>query len=89
MNIPTLLFGSLVAALLGAVYHMIRGGNLGRLLLDLLLAIGGFWAGHYLAQTLGFTMGSLGSIRLLAAGLTSLLALVIGNWLANLDSSKR
>ena len=37
MTLPALLFGALIASLYGAVYHLIRDGRPGRLLLYLVI----------------------------------------------------
>ena len=46
MTIPSLLFAFLIASLYGALYHLIRGGGLGRLLLFLIFGWAGFAIGH-------------------------------------------
>lgn len=46
MTIPSILFAFLIASLYGALYHLIRGGGSGRLILFLLFGWGGFVLGH-------------------------------------------
>jgi hypothetical protein len=79
MNIPTLIFGGLIATLYGAIFHFIRGGNPGRLIAYILISWAGFWAGHFLAERfeIGFNVGSL---NLGIATITSFVFMIIGYW---------
>jgi hypothetical protein len=86
---PALLLGLLISTLYGAAFHFWRGGNAGRLLLYLILAWAGFWAGHFLAQGLGLTFGSLGALRLGAATVGSLLFLGVGYWLSLVEVERK
>jgi uncharacterized membrane protein YeaQ/YmgE (transglycosylase-associated protein family) len=81
MHVPTLLLGFIIATLIGALFHVLRGGNLGRLLLYLLLSWIGFWLGHLAANSIGFTPGSLGILRLGPAALGAIVTLFFGHWL--------
>lgn len=85
MTMPGFLLGSLLALFLGGVFHLWRGGNLGRLLIFLAFSLAGFWAGHYLGPFFGFSLGKLGMINLGFAIIGSLLFLIVGNWLTKLD----
>ena len=82
MTIPALLFGFLVSTLMGAAFHVWKGGGPGRLLLYLILAWIGFWVGHYLGNRLGLTFGSVGPLRLGAAVLASAVTILAGYWLS-------
>jgi hypothetical protein len=82
MTIPAILFGILVSTFLGAAFHLWKNGGLGRLLLYLVLAWAGFWAGHILAQTLSWNWLSLGPLRLGMAIVGSVGLLFLGNWLS-------
>lgn len=78
MTLPALLFGALIASLYGAVYHLIRDGRPGRLVLFLVFSWVGFAAGHLLAAwrewfilpvgPINFGLATLGSLLLLVAG---------------------
>ena len=46
MTVPALLFAILVALLYGALYHFVRGGGFGRLILFFILSMIGFALGH-------------------------------------------
>jgi len=89
MSLPTLLFGFLISTLLGAFFHLLRGGGAGRLLLYLILGWTGFWAGHFLAGYFGWTFGSLGTLHLGLAVLLSLIVLGIGYWLSLVEVEPR
>ncbi len=80
MTIPAVLFGFLVSTFLGAAFHLWKNGGLGRLLLYLVLAWVGFWAGHILANSLGWTFLSIGPLRFGAAFLGSIVFIGIGHW---------
>lgn len=81
MTVPALLFGCLVATLLGAGFHLWKGDGLGRLILYIVLAWVGFWAGHILAQQTGlFQFLDVGPLRLGPAILVSALTIGIGYW---------
>jgi hypothetical protein len=45
-SLPTLLFALLLALLLGALYHLLRGGGAGHLLAYLFMSVLGFVVGH-------------------------------------------
>lgn len=82
MTIPALLFGFLISTFLGAAFHLWKDGGLGRLLLYMLLAWAGFWAGHILGGRLGFTFGSVGPLHLGMAMLVSIATIFAGYWLS-------
>jgi hypothetical protein len=82
MTLPALLLGFLVSTLIGAVFHIWKNGGFGRLLLYLLLAWAGFWAGHLLAIYQDWTFVSIGPLRLGAAVLLSAVTLYAGYWLS-------
>lgn len=82
MTLPALVFGALMATFLGAVFHVWKGGSLGKLLLYIIFAWVGFWGGEILAASLGFTFGSVGPLHLLAAIILAVAALFLGHWLS-------
>lgn len=88
MTLPALLFGFLVSSLLGAAFHLWKGGGLGRLLLYLILAWAGFWGGHLLGDRLGLTFGSVGALRVGAAVITAAVTLYVGYWLSLVRSEE-
>lgn len=82
MTLPALLFGFLVSTLLGAVFHLWKGGGFGRLVLFLIFAWVGFWAGHLIGNSLGWTFISVGPLRMGMAILVTGLTLFAGYWLS-------
>jgi hypothetical protein len=84
MPIPTIIFGVLLSTLYGAVYHLIRGGSLRRMLFFLVLA----WAGFWLGDTLGWYMGwNFASAGVLNAGMGTVLSvafLAIGDFISRI-----
>ena len=81
MTIPTLIFAFLIASLLGALYHMIRGGGPGRLFLNLLLSWIGFALGHFIGIWRGWSLFSLGGLDLGLSIPGSLILLVGVDWI--------
>jgi len=82
MTLPNILIGIVISSLYGAAFHLYRGGNLGRLLLYLILAWIGFWIGHAIGNTMSWTFLSLGPLRLGMATLGATITLAIGYWLS-------
>lgn len=73
---PTLVFGLLLATLLGALAHLILGGGGGRLLLFLAAAWIGFALGEAIGGIMRITTLSFGPLNTLAAALGAVVALV-------------
>lgn len=86
MTILAFLLGSVLAAMYGAVFHLVRGGSLGRLVLYLVVSGLAFWFGHTVANITDLTFLSLGPIRAGLASLSSLIGLVAADWLSAVDS---
>lgn len=85
MTLPAFIFGLLISTLYGSIFHLLRGGGAGRLLLYLFLGWAGFWAGHFLAGQLGWVFFDLGPLHLGLATAMSLLFLAAGHWLSLVD----
>ncbi len=82
MTIPSVVLGFLVSSLMGAGFHLWRGGNLGRLILYLILAWVGFWGGHIIAAWMGWSFGSVGPLHLGPAVMGGVITLGVGYWLS-------
>lgn len=82
MSMPSILFAAVLSTLYGAGFHLWRGGSAGKLLLFLVLSWIGFAAGQIFAARLEWTFDLFGQTHLVVASLSSLIFLVIGNWLA-------
>ena len=64
MTIPSIIIAFLIASLYGALYHLIRGGGLGRILLYLLFSWSGFALGHVVGNWQGWLLFPLGQLNL-------------------------
>jgi hypothetical protein len=89
MTIPALFFGLVLSSLYGAAFHLWKGGGLKKLLLFLILAWVGFWAGHLLAARLGWTFLALGPVNTGMATLGSALVLFVGDWLSQVEVQRK
>ena len=89
MTLPALFFGLVLSSLYGAAFHLWKGGGLKKLLLFLILAWVGFWAGHLLAARLGWTFLALGPVNTGMATLGSALVLFVGDWLSQVDVQRK
>lgn len=88
MLFPGFLLGALLATLYAALFHLWRGGGIGRLLLFLCLSWAGFVAGQLLAERMGWDFLSYGALHIGAASLASFLFLGIGYWLSLVERRK-
>jgi hypothetical protein len=82
MTLPTILIGMLISTLYGVLFHLWRGGSVGRLIFYLFLAWAGFWIGQFLALQLGWTFLSVGSLHLGLASVLCGVFLFAGYWLS-------
>jgi hypothetical protein len=89
MTLPSLLLGAVVSSLFGAVFHLLRGGGLGRLLLYMILSWVGFWAGHALASHFNWNFDRLGGLHIGTACVFSIIFLVGGYWLSLVEVQKK
>ncbi|MEA4906318.1 MAG: hypothetical protein VB089_01785 [Anaerolineaceae bacterium] len=81
MPLPAFLFGLLAAALYGSIFHLWRGGSLGKYLFYVSFSCVGFWVGQYLAEQWGWKIFEIGRLHFGIASLGSLVFLGIGYWL--------
>jgi len=87
MTIPALIFGLILSTLYGAVFHLIKGGGAGKLLLYLSVSWAGFWLGQFVASRFGLTLFSIGPLHLGIATLASFAFLFLGHWLSLSDQN--
>lgn len=80
-SLPALAFGSLLALVYGAAFHVWRAGNLGRLAFHLLISLLGFWLAAWIATRLGVNWLTVGALPVGMATLGSLAFLFLGEWL--------
>lgn len=84
MTIPSLIFAFLIASLYGVLYHLIRNGGLGRLLLFLIFGWAGFALGHLLGIWQGWVLIPVGELNLGLSTLGSLSLLIVGDWVSHI-----
>jgi len=89
MTLPALFFGIVLSSLYGAAFHLWQGGSLKKLLLFILFAWIGFWGGHLLAASLGWTFLAIGPLNAGMATLGSALVLFGGNWLSRVEVQRK
>ncbi len=89
MTIPAFLLGLIISTLIGAAFHLWRGGSLGKLMFYLLLGWAGFWIGHFLAGQLGWTFLSIGPLHLGMATILSIIFLISGYWLSLIEVQRK
>jgi uncharacterized membrane protein YeaQ/YmgE (transglycosylase-associated protein family) len=89
MSIPTLILGFILSTLYGALFHLWRGGNAGRLLLYIILAWIGFWVGQFIGNILNLTFDTIGQLHLVASTLCSFGLLFVGYWLSLVQVEKK
>jgi hypothetical protein len=85
MTFPALIFGILLSSAYGTAFHFWKGGSLKRLLLYVVLAWVGFWAGHVLGTVLKWTFAAVGPINAGMATLVSAIFLFVGEWLSRVE----
>jgi uncharacterized membrane protein YjjP (DUF1212 family) len=73
---PTLTFAFIVATLYGALFHLIRGGDVRRLALYLLAGWVGFVLRQLVGVIIGFPFFNVGPIRLVPASVGALFGLI-------------
>ena len=89
MTLPALLFAILIASLYGALYHLVRGGGFWRLLLFLVLSLAGFALGHVIGLWRGWVWFPLGAVNLGPSSVGSLLILLLGDWLSQVEVNEQ
>jgi|WetSurMetagenome_2_1015567.scaffolds.fasta_scaffold166611_2 hypothetical protein len=82
MTFPAFLFGSLIALLFGAFFHLWKGGGFGKVILYLILSLFGFWVGHFVFELLGWNFLRAGPINIGSAIIGMLIFLLAGYWLS-------
>ena len=87
MTIPALFLGCVIAALMGALTHLILGGGPGRLVTFILTSLVAFWFGHLLGNILEFKFLSIGAIRFGTAFPITIIGLAGAAWLSDMDTS--
>ena len=87
MNIVTILFGWIMATLLGALFHLWRDGGFWKLLLYLGLSWAGFWLGNWAASAWGVNFLLVGGLNLGLALIGSMIFLFVGHWVSQIGGA--
>jgi len=89
MPLPTILLGILISTLIGAFYHLVRGGSLRRMLFYFILAWAGFWLGDTLGWYLGWNFAAMGVLNAGMGIITSLVLVVAGDFISRIRIASR
>ena len=89
MTLPALVLGFALATLYGAVFHLWRGGGMGRLILYLILGWIGFSIGQGIATYFEWSFGKVGPLHILVATICSVIFLSVGYWLSLVEVERR
>lgn len=89
MPTPTLTFAFILATLFGAAFHLIFGGDARRLAVFLLSSWIGFGLGQVIGIMFQVDIYTIGALRIVAAAMGSLLALVATTFLTSKRMRKR
>jgi len=82
ITIPVLIFGSMVALLIGSIVHLVGGGKLLRLILSMVFAWIGFWVGNYGADYFGINLIKYGPVDYVVSTVSSLVFAMFGFWIS-------
>jgi hypothetical protein len=88
MTLPSIILGIFISSLYGAIFHLWRGGNGGKLFLYLIFSWIGFWLGQIVGDTINLAIGNLGPLHLVSATFGSLVILGIGYWLSLIETNE-
>jgi hypothetical protein len=76
-TLPSLVLSLVVASLIGLVFFLVFGHGWLRLAVYWLVALAGFFLGQTVTQLVGFSLFPIGSVNLLEATITCLIALAL------------
>lgn len=83
MTIQAILFILLVSAFYGCVAHLIFGGNVFSVFVNILIAITGFFVGHFIGNIIGTEFIRVGMINFGWGTFLSIIFLVVGGFLSH------
>ena len=76
---PALLLSIFIAASMGLVYHLWRGGGFFRLIMSIVAAWAGFAIGHFVGLVLGWRLVMVGDLHVAEGLIGALLVLMLVN----------
>ncbi len=83
MTIQAILFILLVSAFYGCVAHLIFGGNVFSIFVNILIAIAGFFVGHFIGNIIGREFIQVGMINFGWGTFLSIIFLTVGGFLSH------
>ena len=86
MSFPAIFLGLILATLAGAAYHLVRGGDVKRMLFFMGLAWIGFFAGNIFTETKGWLLWRLGELDIGFSLIGSFLVMGLADWLSNIST---
>lgn len=86
---PVVTFAFIIATLIGAVFHVVVGGDARRLAVFLLASWMGFALGHALGNTLDIQLLMIGELRMFPAAAGAVFALFVAYILTTKRSAQR
>jgi len=86
--IPGLILGSLVALLIGFIFHFWKGGGILRMLFILLLSVIGFAIGHLIGKSTSIQFLKTGWLNMGFGVVGAILFSFIAIWLSNIKFDK-
>ena len=88
MTLPSAILGLFCSLLVGSLFHLVVDGGPARLVLYMLLSTVGFGAGQWLGSAQQWRLLPVGPLYFGPAVLGSLLVLMVGHWLSQIDVRK-
>ena len=89
MTLPLALLALLIALLVGALFHLLRGGSGWRLLLYFALSILGFAGGQALSMWRGWRLLTYGALDIGVGLIGSVVFLALGDWLSRIEAGDK
>ncbi len=83
MTTASILFILLVSAFYGCLFHLITGGNVFSIFVNIIIALLGFFAGHFFANIIGREFIRLGVINFGFGSFGSFIFLFIGGLISH------
>jgi hypothetical protein len=82
MFLAIYLLGFVLSTLYGSLFHLWRGGGLGKLIFFVSLSWVGFWIGHWAGISFNLTFGKIGPLQVASATFGAVVCLFMGYWLS-------